>query len=441
MPQGSVTTELNIAGSYAGTQVSMDEQRTRLATGSSATSGLISMSALRYTQAGTQQANLIGTGSVNTPSQGNSIALSADGNTLAVSGPQDNSGIGATWIFTRSGTTWTQQGSKLVGTGAATAQQGTSVALSADGNTLAVGGMWDNNGNTGATWIFTRSGTTWTQQGNKLVGTGSVGTQIFQGASVSLSADGNTLAVGGYNDNSNKGATWIFTRSGTTWSQQGSKLFGTGSVGTQVYQGFSVSLSADGNTLAVGGYVDNSANGATWVFTRSGTTWTQQGSKLVGTGNTGTANQGTSVSLSADGNTLAVGGPQDNSQRGAVWIFTRSGTTWTQQGSKLVGTGNTGTRTYQGFSVSLSADGNVLVFGGYGDAAGNPPFGGNGRGAAWIFTRTNATWTQQGSKLVGPTGGDYENFGWSVSIAKNGNTIAVGAPRDQFYAGSSWVYV
>jgi hypothetical protein len=315
----------------------------------------------------------------------------------------------------------TQQGSKLVGTGATSGtptqvSQGYSVSLSADGNTLAIGGRNDNSF-VGATWIFTRSGTTWTQQGSKLVGTGNVGGSL-QGTSVSLSADGNTLAVGGSSDNTSIGATWIFTRSGTTWTQQGSKLVGTGATGA-ASQGSSVSLSADGNTLAVGGFGDNTNIGATWIWTRSGTTWTQQGSKLVGTGNTGASLQGISVSLSADGNTLAVGGYGDNVNVGAAWIWTRSGTTWTQQGSKLVGTGNTGA-SRQGFSISLSSSGNTLAVGAPND---------NGSvGAIWIWTRSGTTWTQQGSKLVG-TGTVFLN-GTSVSLSADGNVLATGATNN-----------
>ena len=151
------------------------------------------------------------------------------------------------------------------------------------------------------------------------MGTGAVG-EGEQGHSVSLSADGNTLAVGGQSDNSGVGATWIFTRNGTTWTQRGTKLVGTGAVGSS-QQGHSVSLSSDGTTLAVGGYGDSNSAGATWIFTRSGTVWTQQGTKLVGTGAIGPSFQGTSVSLSADGNTLAVGGPYDNNYTGATWIY------------------------------------------------------------------------------------------------------------------------
>jgi hypothetical protein len=94
----------------------------------------------------------------------------------------------------------------------------------------------------------------------------------------------------------------------------------------------------------VGGYGDNSNTGAAWVYTRSGGVWTQQGSKLVGTGVIGSAEQGRSVALSGDGNTAIVGGNVDNSLTGAAWVYTRSNGVWTQQGSKLVGTGLTASR-------------------------------------------------------------------------------------------------
>jgi hypothetical protein len=94
----------------------------------------------------------------------------------------------------------------------------------------------------------------------------------------------------------------------------------------------------------VGGTYDNADTGEAWVFTRSGGGWTQQGSKLVGTGAVATARQGSSVALSADGNTAIVGGVGDKSYTGAAWVYTRSGTVWTQQGSKLVGAGAVGSR-------------------------------------------------------------------------------------------------
>jgi hypothetical protein len=126
-----------------------------------------------------------------------------------------------------------------------------------------------------------------------------------------MSSDGNTAVVGGYDDNSGTGAVWVYTRTGNIWTQQGSKLVGTGAVGNAA-QGVSVALSADGNTAIVGGLQDNYDTGAAWVFTRSSGVWSQQGGKLVGIGAIGPANQGSSVALSGDGNTAVLGGPYDN---------------------------------------------------------------------------------------------------------------------------------
>ena len=333
-----------------------------------------------------QRPKLVGTGAVGSTNQGMSVALSADGNTAIVGGPGPNNAdrnrspvvgpAGAAWVFTRSGGTWTQQGGKLVGTtseyGGGLWSQGASVALSSDGNTAIVGGPSDNR-TTGAAWVFARSGSIWTQQGNKLVGSGASEPPLpaGQGMSVALSADGNTAIVGGWGAE----GVWVFTRSGGTWTQQGKKLVGSGAVG-KARQGMSVGLSADGNTAIVGGWSDNGKTGSAWVFTRTGGVWTQQGKKLVGTDVMGSARQGVSVALSADGNTAIVGGPGDNlwdrsvpfglGAAGAAWVFTRSDGVWTQQGNKLVSTGAMGRL---GTSVALSADGNIAIVGGVADDA------------------------------------------------------------------------
>jgi hypothetical protein len=278
---------------------------------------------------------------------------------------------------------WTQQ-AKLVGTGTLPIPfgvgQGASVSLSDDGNTAIVGGNFDNDG-VGAAWVYTRSsGGVWSQQ-VKLVGTGAVGPGVVgQGASVSLSADGNTAIVGGPGDSAATGAAWVYTRVGTVWSQQGGKLVGTGGVpdGFGVLQGSSVSVSGDGNTAIVGGPGDNTATGAAWVYTRSGGVWTQQRAKLLGTDAIVPADQGNFVSLSTDGNTAIVGGPGDNTATGAAWVYTRSGGVWTQQRAKLVGTTTAGPAD-QGNSVSLSGDGNTAIVGG--------PADGGDAGAAWVYTK------------------------------------------------------
>jgi hypothetical protein len=261
------------------------------------------------------------------------VALSADGNTAIVGGVADNRVTGAAWVFTRNGDAWSQQGGKLVGHDAVgSTRQGHAVALSADGNTAIVGGPHDN-GKVGAAWVFSRDGTVWSQSGQKLVGAGAVG-NAEQGSSVALSADGSLAIVGGTTDDADAGAAWVFTRNGGAWVQQDAKLVGTGAVGP-ARQGRSVALSADGSTAIVGGLGDDAEAGAAWVFTRSGATWTQQGNKLVGTGAVGSARQGRSVSLSADGRTAIVGGLGDDGMTGAAWVFTRNGNVWTAPAERL----------------------------------------------------------------------------------------------------------
>jgi len=326
-----------------------------------------------------------------------------------------------------------QQGGKLVGTGGVRdTEQGYSVAVSADGNTALLGGYKDNGG-AGAVWVFTRSAGVWTQQGGKLVGTGAVG-NAEQGFSVALSADGNTALIGGPADNSGAGAAWVFTNSEGVWTQQGSKLTGTGALG-KANQGSAVALSGDASTAAIGGPFDNSNVGAVWVFRNSGGVWTQQGSKLVGTGAAGKAKQGSSVALPANGSTALIGGPSDNGGfPGAVWVFTNSGGVWTQVGNKLVGSGAvSGTYgAYQGTSVALTSDGNTALVGG--------PFDNGGTGAAWVFTNSGGAWTQQGGKLVGAGGVGTSLQGTSVSLSGNGGTALIGGPSDNNASGATWVF-
>ena len=327
----------------------------------------------------TQQGNkLVGSGAVGSSNQGLSAAISGDGNTIIVGGPADNNNTGAAWVWTRSGGVWTQQGNKLVGSGAVgSAQQGYAVSLSVDGNTAIIGGPFDGGPGGGGAWVWTRSGGVWSQQGNKLAGSGAVGNSSRQGTSVALSADGNTAIIGGYGDNAAHGAAWVWTRSGGVWTQQGPKLVGLGAVSGvgNSWQGWSVALSATGDTAIIGGLTDNNNTGAVWVWTRNAGIWNQQSGKLTASGNVGAALVGNSVSLSADGDTAFVGGSGGD---GATWVWTRSGGIWSQQGDRLIGSGAVGAA-QQGSSVSLSADGKTAIVGGLLDKG--------FAGAAWIFIR------------------------------------------------------
>ena len=393
--------------------------------------GMVFLAHAAAAQSGQQGAKLVGNGAVGAAQQGAAVAISADGTTAILGGWADAATAGAAWVFTRGNGAWTQQGGKLVGTGAiGAAWQGRSVAISADGNTAIVGGPSDNSG-AGAAWVFARSGGVWSQQGGKLVGSGAVGA-ARQGISVAISADGTTAIVGGHTDNLAAGAAWVFTRTGAVWSQEGSKLVGSGAVGP-ARQGCSVAISGDGNTAIVGGFADGAHIGAAWVFARNGGVWSQQGGKLVGAGAGAFSAQGMSVAISADGNTAVVGGPAEDSGAGASWVYGRSEGMWSEQGAKLVGTSADGGAD-QGWSVAISADGNTVVAGG--------PLDKSQAGAAWAFARSWGVWAQEGGKLVGTgavTGGAGQ--GSSVAVSADGNTVIVGGAADNLAAGAAWIFV
>ena len=360
-------------------------------------------------------------GTGNLYSQGYSVALSADGNTALVGAPIDDNYLGAAWVFTRAAGIWTQQ-AKLVGSGAvpgpSAPEQGVSVALSADGNTAVIGGPYDNN-YIGAAWVFTRTGGIWSQQGSKLVATDFIGGPR-QGESVAISADGNTILLSGGGD-SVWGAAWVFTRSSGVWTQQTkltADLQGGGGLG------LAVALSADGNTALLCALSRYEAVDG-FVFTRSGNIWIQQGAPLMPSDATFSALVNglvlPSAALSADGNTALIGWPDDNQYLGASWVFTRTGNTWTQQGSKLVGSGwamGPPGVIYQGISVALPGDGNTALIGG--------PLDGNFTGAGWVFQRSGGVWSQIGEKLVGVGAPFPDVQGTSVALSSDGHTGLLG---------------
>jgi hypothetical protein len=300
-----------------------------------------------------QGEKLLGGGESGEGEFGASVALSSDGDTALIAAPKDAGGSGAAWVFTRSGATWTQQGEKLAGED----QSGEGVALSANGETALIA---DGE----AASVYTRSGSTWTRQatlGGRVSGT--------PGTSVALSADGNTAVLGDPTTGlffAGQGLALVFSRSGSTWTEQAELE----SPGEHASFGDSVALSSDGNTAVIGDSGDSDA----WVFTRSGSNWTQHGEKLTASGESDSF--GSSVALSSTGTTAVIGGESDNGNVGAAWVFTRSGSTWTQQGEKLTASGESGAGSF-GSSVALSADGRTAVIGGPTD---------NGRlGAVWAW--------------------------------------------------------
>ncbi len=311
--------------------------------------------------------------------QGSAVAISADGKTIISGGFGDNGGVGAAWIFTNTNGVWKQQ-AKLKGTGYGTfttPKMGCSVALSADGNTAAFGGSGDNS-NSGSVWIFVRTDSVWKQQ--QLIASTSAAADF--GSAVSLSADGNTLLIGSEGENTNVGAAFVYIRNGSNWVSQ-RKLVGTGSIFNS-HQGKAVALSADGNTALVGGYFDSTARGACWLYKRTGTTWRQVGKKIVNDSSGSKEQFGYTLSLSADGNTAVIGSLHNSFLIGKPYVYKFENGSMVRKVNGLASTGLIGgANTYFGSAVAISADGNAAVVGAAGDNS--------SIGAVWNYVSVQST--------------------------------------------------
>jgi len=364
--------------------------------------------------------SLVGNRQVGDSFFGASTALSADGRVALVGAPHDGRPKGAAWIFRRSGSTWART-IKLTGSGKSGEEAfGSSVSLSANGRIALVGAPGDPFGNkqTGAAWIYTTGGGgAWV--GRKLTARGESGNGKF-GSSVALSADGTTALIGGPSDNRDKGAVWVFTRSGSTWRQTGNKLTGKGEIGKGRF-GASVAIAYDRSTALVGGPGHDGGKGAAWVFTRSGSVW-KPGPSIVAKLRSGF---GESVALSGDGDTALIGGPAyryDVEGTGAAWIYRRQGSTWSTK-QMLLGTPERDLREKRyrggfGSSVVLSSDGLTALIGGH--TAGVD--GKRIKGAAWVFGRSASSWSEQQPVLA-----TYPNtFGDSLALSEKGTVALIG---------------
>jgi hypothetical protein len=414
------------------------------------------------------------------------------------------------YVFARVAGAWSQQAYIKASNAGAGDAFGIAVALSSNGDTLAVGarseassltgvipGMVDETtagnaaSNSGAVYVFTRNAGAWSQQA--YVKASNAGVNGFFGNAVALSGDGDTLAVGATFESSAatgiggnqvyscsaptancasfSGAVYVFTRSAGSWSQQAYvKASNTG--GSDVF-GSAVALSGDGNTLAVGAPREDSAasgidgtqtencslapfvncaqdSGAAYVFSRSAGTWSQQA--YVKASNTGSNDFfGSAVALSGDGDTLAVGAQLEDGtlpgvtpgavnevtagnaavNSGAVYVFARSAGLWSQQ-AYVKATNAQGGDQF-GTSVALSADGNSLAVGApFEDGSGagiDSPFDefAADAGAVYVYARSAGAWSPQAYVKTPSNAGDPDRFGFSVALDGSGNTLAVGA--------------
>ena len=359
------------------------------------------------------------------------MAVAFDGDTALVGAPNRSSYQGAAYVFVRTGTRWSQQGGALTASDGAVGNQfGSAVALSGD---TALVGAPNRSSYQGAAYVFTRTGTPWSQQGGALTASDGAAGDGF-GHAVALSGD--TALVGADGRNSANGAAYVFVRSGATWSQQGGALTESGGASGDEF-GYAVALSGDTALIGDSGRTvrGNAAQGAAYVFVRSGATWSQQGA-LTASGGAAADEFGNSVALSGD--TALIGAPQHavggNDNQGAAYVFVRSGASWSQQGGALTATGGAA---YDWFGWSVALDGDTALIG-----APTRTVGGNThQGAAYVFTRTGTSWSPQGGALTASDGAANDEFGWSVALAGSTALIgvlnhAVGSNADQ---GSAYV--
>ena len=401
-----------------------------------------------------------------------------DSSTTGVNSTPDESAAdsGAAYVFLRSGTTWTQQAYlKASNTPSSSSGEGdgfgNSVAVSVD--TVVVGAPREDGSSTGvnstpnelatdagAAYVFVRSGTSWTQQAYLKASQVSAADQF--GNSVAVSGD--TVVVGAWEEDSStagvnstpnesggqSGAAYVFVRSGTTWTQQAYLKASQVSAGDGF--GFSVAVSVD--TVVVGATIEDSSttgvnstpnesasgSGAAYVFVRSGTTWTQQAYLKASQVN---ASDTFGQSVAVSGNTVVVGATGEASSTtgvnstpnelagsaGAAYVFVRSGTTWTQQAYLKASQVNASDT----FGRSVAVSGDTVVVGAYLEDSSTtgvnsmPNESADASGAAYVFVRSGATWTQQAYlKASQVTAGD--NFGASVAVS--GVTVVVGSPTE-----------
>jgi hypothetical protein len=386
----------------------------------------------------TEQAKLIASDGATSDDFGASVAISD--NTVAVGASGDtvgtNAGQGSVYIFVRSGTVWTQQQKLTSSDGAANDQFGANVGVSND--TVVVGSLDSDPGgnlNQGAAYVFTRTGTVWTQQAKLVASDGAAGDGF--GGSIGVSSD--TAIIGASNDdvgaNASQGSAYIFVRSGTIWTQQQKLTASDGAADDR----FGISTRISGETVAVGAFGDdigaNASQGSAYVFVRSGTVWSEQ-AKLVASDGAASDNFGTSVSISV--NTIVIGAYQDdigaNNNQGSAYIFTRSGTVWTVQAKLIASDGAVS----DGFGRRVGVWGDTVIVGAQLDDVG----ANSNQGSAYVFRTLSNTWIQE-SRKVASDGAANDNFG--ISVAISGDTAIVGAYQDDVGAntnqGSAYIFV
>jgi uncharacterized protein (TIGR03437 family) len=377
--------------------------------GASWEGGLIGAAYIYVFAGGTwgQTAKLTASDGVNGDQFGSSVSL--DGQTVIIGAPF-NSGQGAAYVFTGSGSSWTQQAKLTAPDEAAGAQFGISVGVS--GTTAVVGASASASGE-GSAYVFTASAGAWSQQAKLTAADATSGDQF--GVSVSIS--GTTVVAGAPVNAASQGAAYVFIGSGTAWTQQAKLTSADAAAGDR----FGAAVAVSGDSVLAGAPSKGgtfTAIGAAYTFARTGSTWNQQ-VKLESSDGGGAF--GYSVALS--GTTAIVGEIDDSQLIGAAFLFVRSGSNWTPQAT-LTASGT------DQFGTSVAVSGSTALIG--------APMNNSQQGTAYFFEQSGITWTQQ-AKVVAADSTSADSFGNALSV--NGETALIGSPNKASEIGAAYVFV
>lgn len=337
--------------------------------------------------------------------------VTIDGDTL-VAGSPDHDLHGAAYVYVRAAGSWTLQ-AKLTVPEVDRGDFGSAVAIS--GDTIVVGAP-AQSGMQGRAYVFTRSGTTWSLQASLTVADLADNDQF--GSAVAIS--GGTAAVGAPARSGYAGRVYLFSRSGSIWTQQAELSTAAGGM-----TGLGYALSLSSGTLLATAPLENGFAGAAYVFTQSGGAWAQT-ARLAASDASAAALFGVAGAL--DGDTAFIGAPGATmsavANAGAVYVFARSGGVWAQQ----VQLAHEAPEANDQFGYSLALSGTMALAGARGR---------NGNGVAYVFLNAGGAWLQHAQLTpADATGGDL----YAAYIALSGDTVVVGAEAHNYGVGAVYVH-
>ena len=387
---------------------------------------------------------------------GYSVAI--DGDTAVVGAHQHDvtpsgggtavANAGAAYVFTKDSEGARSQAATLTASdGAADDEFGISVAV--DGETVVVGAHQHDAtiggntvGNSGAAYVFTKPTDGWADSTGTATLTASDGAENDY-FGISLSLDGSTVVVGAPGSDSNMGAAYVFTwdSANSAWEQKAKLTASDGAANDE----FGISVAVDGNTVVVGAKGHESNKGAAYVFTKTGNDWSNDANKDHRTETAkltaldGAANDEFGISVAIDVDTVVVGAHQPDyendasdlvSRPGAAYVFTRDSNSgkWDQPVKLTASNGLPS----DGFGISVAVDGITAVVGAYLDSRADGIV--ISSGSVYVFINRSGVWSET-LNLAAPDAASYDRFGYSVAL--DGGTLLAGGPQPVYFVGGT----